>query len=92
MVSLAAQFRDTPVRHMDWADTDIQSTTARYALFVLIPLWIVPGVLDWYWHRRTDIENTSGLSESLIHSLMMIEVGLPIQLALLCEINPLALT
>ena len=55
MAGLVAQFRDAPVRHLDWADTDAQSTTARYALFVLIPLWIVPGVLDWYWHRRTDI-------------------------------------
>lgn len=91
MASLLQQFRDAPVRTMDWADTDIQSTTERYALFVLIPLWIVPGVLDWYWHKRTRIEDTSGLSESLIHSLMMIEVGLPIQMALIFEINPLTL-
>ena len=92
MSSLVQQFREAPVRRMDWADTDIQSTSERYLLFVLIPCWIIPGILDWYWHRRTDIENTSGLSESLIHSLMMFEVGVPIQLSLLFEINPLVLT
>lgn len=92
MASLLQQFRDAPVRNLDWADTDIQSTTERYALFVLIPLWVIPGVMDWWWDRRTKIEDTSGLSESLIHSLMMAEVGIPIQLALHFEINPLLLT
>ena len=82
------EFLEAPVRPMDWADTDIQSTSERYVLFVLVPMWIVPGVLDWYWHKRTEIENTSGL----IHSLMMVEVGVPIQLALLFEVNPLVLT
>ncbi len=90
--TLLQELRHAPVRRMDWADTDIQSTTERYVFFVLVPMWVIPGVLDWFWHKRTDIENTSGLSESLVHSLMMLEVGVPIQLALLFEINPLVLT
>ncbi|MGI4830179.1 MAG: diguanylate cyclase [Janthinobacterium lividum] len=92
MASLLQRFRKTPVRRLDWADTDIQSTTERYLLFVLVPLWIVPGLLDWYWHKQTKIEDTSGLKESLIHSLMMTEVGAPILMSLLFEINPLALS
>ena len=92
MISFLQRFRKLPVRRLDWADTDIQSTTERYLLFVLIPLWIVPGVLDWYWHKQTAIEDTSGLKESLIHSLMMTEVGAPILMSLLFEINPLALS
>ena len=92
MASLVQQFREAPVYRLRWADSDVQSTTERYLLFVLLPLWVVPGVMDWWWHRRTDIENTSGLSESLIHSLMMVEVGAPIQIALLFEVNPLVLT
>lgn len=92
MASLLQQFRKAPVRRLDWADTDVQSTSTRYVLFVLVPLWIVPGVLDWYWHRQTDIENTSGLKESLIHSLMMTEVGAPILMGLAFEINPLILS
>jgi hypothetical protein len=38
------------------------------------------------------IERTSGTRESLIHLLMMTEVGVPLTLCLLCEINPLILT
>ncbi|HEX3792103.1 MAG TPA: diguanylate cyclase/phosphodiesterase [Pseudonocardiaceae bacterium] len=70
---------------------DTQSATLRYLMFGLLPAWFVPGVLDWLQHRRTDIEHTSGTRESLIHALMMAEVGGPIALALLCEINPLVL-
>ena len=90
--TMLRQYRDAPVRKLNWRETDAESASTRYVLFVLVPLWIVPGVLDWYWHKQTDIENTSGLKESLIHSLMMGEVGVPILLGLLFEINPLALT
>jgi hypothetical protein len=63
----------------------------RYLVYGLLPAWFVPGVLDWWQHRRTDIEHTAGVRESLIHLLMMAEVGVPITLVLLCEINPLVL-
>src|SRR5579875_2420580 len=92
LTSAVVRFYRLPVRRLRFADTDAQSSNLRFVLFVLVPTWIVPGVLDWYWHKRTDIENTAGLQESLIHSLMMAEVGLPIVLALLFDINPLALT
>jgi hypothetical protein len=59
----------------------------RYLVYFLMPMWVVPGALDHLWHRRTKIETTSGLEESLIHSLMMAELGLPILLGLLFEIN-----
>ncbi|HEX3647875.1 MAG TPA: diguanylate cyclase/phosphodiesterase [Pseudonocardiaceae bacterium] len=71
--------------------TDVRVGTLRYLLFGLLPAWFVPGVVDWLLHRRTDIEHTAGTRESVIHSLMMLEVGGPIALALLCEINPLVL-
>jgi hypothetical protein len=71
--------------------TDTESATLRYLLFGLLPAWFLPGVLDWLQHRRTHIEHTSGIRESLIHCLMMVEVGGPLALALLCEINPLVL-
>ncbi|HWC78871.1 MAG TPA: diguanylate cyclase/phosphodiesterase [Pseudonocardiaceae bacterium] len=72
--------------------TDVESATLRYLLFGLLPAWFAPGLLDWYQHRRTDIQHTTGAKESLIHLLMMAEVGGPITLALLCEINPLVLS
>ncbi len=87
-----ATLRRTPVRSIRWTDTDPENTTFRYALFVMLPLWIVPGILDWYWHRDTDIEHTSGMEESVIHALMMTQVGVPIFAALLFEVNPLLLT
>lgn len=59
----------------------------RYVTYFLLPMWVVPGVLDHLWHRRTKIETTSGLGESLIHSLMMAQVGIPMLLGLLFEIN-----
>lgn len=59
----------------------------RYLMYGLLPAWFVPGVLDWRMHRRTRIEETSGLRESLIHSLMMAEVGVPLLGALLFQVN-----
>jgi hypothetical protein len=59
----------------------------RYMQYVLLPLWFVPGIADWAMHRRTRISRTSGLAESVMHSVMMTEVGLPILMGLLLEIN-----
>ena len=72
--------------------TDVESATLRYLLYVLLPAWFAPGVLDWWQHRRTDIQHTAGIKESAIHLLMMAEVGVPVTLVLLCEINPAVLT
>lgn len=72
--------------------SDAESALLRYILYGILPAWFIPGLLDWNQHRRTRIEVTSGPRESLIHLLMMSEVGLPLTLALLCEINPLLLT
>ena len=59
----------------------------RYTTYFLLPLWFVPGLLDYVWHRRTKIESTSGLQESITHSLMLAEVGVPLLAGLLLEIN-----
>ena len=59
----------------------------------LIPAWGVPGLVDWWYHRRSRIERPGhgGAKESLIHSLMLAESGIPVVLALLGEVNPAAL-
>ena len=92
MAGVLQRFLAIPVRRMDWSETDVRSTTERYLLFVQLPLWVLPGFIDWWWHRRTDIENTAGLPESLIHSAQMTQVGVPILMGLLFELNPLLLT
>ena len=71
---------------------DVGDVTTRYLLYGLLPGWFVPGLADWVMHRRTRIEDTAGTKESLIHSLMMAEVGIPIALTLRYEVNPLLLT
>ncbi|WP_405621405.1 diguanylate cyclase [Streptomyces sp. NBC_00076] len=71
---------------------DVGDATTRYLLYGLLPSWFVPGLADWAMHRRTRIEDTAGTKESLIHSLMMAEVGLPIALTLRYEVNPLLLS
>ncbi|MEU6148129.1 diguanylate cyclase [Streptomyces sp. NPDC047081] len=71
---------------------DVGDVTTRYLLYGLLPSWFVPGLADWVMHRRTRIEETAGTKESLIHSLMMAEVGIPIALTLRYEVNPLLLT
>jgi hypothetical protein len=48
--------------------------------------------VDWNQHRRSRIEQTAGSRESFIHLMMMTEVGVPLTLGLLCEINPLILS
>ncbi|GIH14471.1 hypothetical protein [Rugosimonospora africana] len=67
---------------------DVESATLRYLLYVLLPAWFLPGLLDWRMHRRTDIQHTSGTRESVLHLAMIAEVGAPLLMALLLEINP----
>jgi hypothetical protein len=65
----------------------VETATRRWLLGGVVPLWLGAGLADWYCHRRTRIEETSGARESLIHSLMMTEAGAPVMLGLFCEVN-----
>jgi hypothetical protein len=59
----------------------------RLTTCFVIPIWIGAGFLDYIWHRRTSIETTSGLKESLMHTLMMVEAGPAVLAGLFLEIN-----
>lgn len=83
--------RHPPMRIPERA-SDTQTALLRYIMYGMLPAWFLPALLDWNQHRRSRIESTSGTRESLIHLLMMAEVGAPLTLALLCEVNPLVLT
>src|ERR1700693_4291611 len=50
-------------------------TMRRFIGFFVLPVWLAAGFLDYIMHRRTKIETTTGLSESLMHTLMMLEAG-----------------
>ncbi len=72
--------------------TDVADADRRFLLLGLLPLWVAPGLADWWMHRRTDIEHTSGTKESAVHALMMTEAGVPVLLGLLARVNPFVLT
>lgn len=69
----------------------LDSLLTSFILFFLLPLWLLAGFGDWLCHRRTDISKTSGAKESLLHLLMLAEIGIPILAGLLLEINALVL-
>lgn len=58
-------------------------------LYVILPLWGVTAFVDWCCHRASKIEHTTGVRESLIHSIMGIQVGIPIVLGIVFRINVL---
>ncbi len=65
-----------------------------FFLFVALPAWLGPGLLDWWCHRRTHIEQpgNGGTKESLVHAAMFAEAGIPLLLAAALEMNPLVIT
>jgi hypothetical protein len=65
----------------------VEDATRRALQYFVLPVWVTAGLADWWCHRRTDIEHTAGPTESMIHSLMMAEGGLPILLGLFFEVN-----
>lgn len=60
-------------------------------LFVFLPLWILAGFGDWLFHRATKISTTSGIRESLLHQVMLVELGIPTLAGLFLEINALVI-
>jgi hypothetical protein len=65
--------------------------TRNYLLYVLLPVWILPGLADYFCHRRTNIETTSGTHESWIHLGMLAVVGSPVLMGLFLDINTLVI-
>ncbi len=59
--------------------------------YVILPLWVIAGFLDYLCHRRSHIERATGARESLIHWLMLLEVAVPLTLAVFFQINALLL-
>jgi hypothetical protein len=60
--------------------------------YFLVPIWLAGGVADWWCHKRSRIEATTGTRESLMHLLLLAEAAAPAVLGLFLEINPLLLS
>jgi hypothetical protein len=52
----ARNWRDRPELRVSSDPADVESVTIRYLMYVLMPAWFVPGVVDYLLHRRTWIE------------------------------------
>jgi hypothetical protein len=59
----------------------------NFLMFVVVPAWLLAGLVDWFCHRRACIELTSGVRESLLHALQFSQVGIPLLAALFLQIN-----
>jgi hypothetical protein len=56
-------------------------------MYFIVPVWIAAGAADWACHCASDIEHTAGPEETLLHLLLLAEMGLPSLAGLLLEIN-----
>lgn len=66
---------------------DTAQFTQSYLLFLVLPLWLLAGLVDWLCHRAARIELNAGPRESLIHLLMLAEGAVPLLLGLFLEIT-----
>jgi hypothetical protein len=69
----------------------MQTLIEAFLMYFLVPLWLSAGIADWLCHRAARIEFSSGWRESMMHLLMLVEMGLPALAALFLEINALVL-
>ncbi len=70
---------------------DTALITRNYILYFVLPFWILLGFVDYLCHRRTRIEKTSGLTEALIHWMLLSLIGGPMMLGLFFDINALVI-
>ena len=59
--------------------------------YVIFPIWLLAGVLDFWLHQRTDIATTAGPRESRLHVAQTLQVAIPVLIVLFLELNLLAL-
>jgi hypothetical protein len=62
---------------------------AALLMYVVLPLWFAAGLADWWCHRRTDLEHTTGLKETVLHLAMFGELAVPLLACLIFDINAL---
>jgi hypothetical protein len=65
----------------------VDQASQRILMGFVLPLWMAAGVADWWFHRKSEIQNTSGTHESLTHAAMMAQGGIPTTLSLFFEVN-----
>src|SRR6266550_2651372 len=56
-------------------------------MYIVVPVWLIAGLSDYFCHRASHIELTSGPKESLLHVAQLTEVGVPLLTVLFLEVN-----
>ena len=56
-------------------------------MYFVLPVWLAAGFADYLCHRASNIEQTSGWKESVLHLLQFSEMALPILAALFLKIT-----
>ncbi|HZX86526.1 MAG TPA: hypothetical protein VFF19_23345 [Reyranella sp.] len=59
----------------------------HFLVYLVVPIWLLAGLADYFCHRASHIERTSGVTESLLHLLQFAQVGVPLLAVLFLEIN-----
>jgi hypothetical protein len=59
----------------------------HFLMYLVVPIWLLAGLADYFCHRASHIERTSGVAESLLHLLQFAQVGVPLLAVLFLEIN-----
>jgi hypothetical protein len=65
----------------------IEDAAELLLMVAVIPLWIAAGLADWWCHRRTAIEHTSGLPENAFHWFLLAQGGVALLAVALLEPN-----
>ncbi len=65
--------------------------TRNVLMYFVLPLWLFAGFADYLCHRASSIATTAGPKESLIHLLMLTEMGIPVTAAMALELNALVI-
>ncbi len=65
----------------------VEEASRRLLLYFVVPIWVAAGFADWLCHRRTNIESTAGLHESIVHAVQMSQGGAPALMGLFLEVN-----
>ena len=63
----------------------------HFLMYVVVPVWLLAGLGDWYCHRASRIEQTSGVFESVLHLVQFGLVGVPLLAVLFLEVNAVVL-
>src|SRR3982750_4597592 len=56
-------------------------------MYFVMPLWIAAGLADWACHPTVRLGDNAGPKESLLHLLMLVEIGIPVCAVLFLQVN-----